>query len=135
MGKRIPGKALVDLSALDTRTIQTSGNHNPHRPILSHCPMEGAWQPNDISPYVVHHYTGTLEHYLFRQDGRNQRTQATYNERQYNDASENDSIRFWIQGFVNAVGHDLAQELLEGVGDIKANRFPVSKHEKLSSIL
>jgi hypothetical protein len=61
-------------------------------------------------------FTSTLEQWGFRKDVR--RTKKIWEQKNY-DAGQDDNIRPWLTDFVNAVGEDLAKELLQGVGQVE----------------
>lgn len=81
----------------------------------------------------VHHYLGTQEQYLFRDDPRlhannegnrtkfgsfNARGLQRYNEYNRKANHEDHAAKAWIRGFVNEMGVELASNLLEGVGQV-----------------
>lgn len=81
----------------------------------------------------VHHYLGTQEQYMFRDDPRlhannegnrtkfgsfNARGLQRYNEYNRKAYHEDHAAKAWIRGFVNEMGVELASNLLEGVGQV-----------------
>jgi hypothetical protein len=114
------GKSFVDVSQLNASEIR-SHNHAVHRPILSVCPQRTLKIPFSRSPFVVFHYSGTLDSFLFRQDPRNKRNETAYFDMFGNSTGshEDDSARFWISNFVEKVGSvEKANELLAGAGNV-----------------
>ena len=101
----IPGKSMVDLSRVNASDIR-SHNHNVHRPVRSVCTEVDLWLARRRSPFVVYHYPGTLDAFLFRKDPRNgTRTEEQYYGKYSNmtELFEEDSARFWIFRFVENV--------------------------------
>ena len=75
------------------------------------------------SAFLVFHYPGSLEAFLFRKDPRSGvRTEAQYLEKYSNEtgAYVDDSARSWIENFVKQVGLDQAQSLLSKAGVVEA---------------
>ena len=117
-----PGKSFLDLSRVSWDDIHPS-NTNPHRPLKNHC-MPKAKYPGfplpDRSPFLVYHYAGSYEQFSYRDDGRKSRTREAYNQRYFDFNSMADhGATFWLPRFVQEVGVDLAQVLLEGVGQLE----------------
>ena len=117
------GKSFVDISKLSFKDIKF-GNHNVHRPVKTLCNQGTLKILLTRSPFVIHHYAGTLETFLYRNDPRTDiRNEAMYYELFGNftpgTLNEDDSARFWISNFLTKVGSiSKAQELLEGAGKI-----------------
>jgi hypothetical protein len=95
-----------------------------HRPVKTLCSEEdrGGTHHRHAS-FVVHHYPGTLEQWTFRNDGR---SAWTRNKEAYQGLAKrarqlDNSIRPWLQDFVQAHGEDLAHRLLDGVGRVSSN--------------
>ena len=57
-----------------------------------------------------------LEQWGYRSDKR--RTKEIWQQKGY-DAGEDDNIRPWLADFVNSVGPELPEKLLEGVGQVQ----------------
>jgi hypothetical protein len=113
----LPGKSMVDLSRVEGEEI-FGGNHEPHQPILSQCDESDVWISPIYSAFMIFHYQGTLEAFLFRDDSRkkNRKTDANYQKRHNGTKGvlPDTSARFWISNFVSKVGLPRAQELLAG---------------------
>jgi hypothetical protein len=115
------GKALVDLSRVNTTVIAQS-QMNAHRAINDVCSKAGAW--NSDNAFILYHFSGTLEQVLFRSnDNRNKEGNGTaYRIERYHKDKENDHemspvvIEEWLDAFVEAIGLQEAQRLLEHVG-------------------
>ena len=124
----------------ESRPSQNSGNWNfQYEESNDVCPKRNAYQRYSTSPYIVLHYPGTYEQFSYRNayDERNVRSRARYDEHKYTyeyypTAVEEDAhgdggdethtmpnIRSWLQPFVEQVGIEVAQELLQGVGQIE----------------
>lgn len=64
--RAIPNKVLIDLGRLRYQDLGHSDNTgNPHRPLDSICPSN-VYLNRDESPFMVHHYLGTMEQWLYR---------------------------------------------------------------------
>ena len=123
-----------------SRISQNSGNWNfQYEESSDVCPKRNAYQRYSTSPYIVLHYPGTYEQFSYRNayDERNVRSRERYDEHKYTyeyypttvveedthgDGSETHTIpniRSWLQPFVEQVGVEVAQELLQGVGQVE----------------
>ena len=110
---------MVDVSAIKTQFSRQ--DTDAHRPVRSVCPKRNMYIQNKDSPFVVHHYTGTLEQYNFRNDARaglKQRNPKRYKEYQNIHDAYDDTICGWIQSFVAAYGAEQANIWLAGVGNV-----------------
>jgi hypothetical protein len=126
------GKNLVHLAA----TEKIKGLRNVHR-VSSECPSGESLEGVDHvkSTLVrVHHYMGTLDQFLFRQDPRANGTnivlardgRSLYNVRGVERFQElsaeavylDSGARGWIAGFVKDVGVPMAEHLLLGIGQV-----------------
>jgi hypothetical protein len=126
------GKTLVDASRLDPEHDLDPRRVGAHRPSLT-CPAGKVRVKPEKAAYIVHHYPGTLPQYTFRLDPReNVRSLDRYYELNFtrnnltNSAflhETNDLPDTWVEDFVNKVGHDLAQELLEDIGTVEELSF------------
>lgn len=111
-------KSLLDVSALDVATHFHGDGHHPnqaHQPIENVCNKNGATN-YDHAPLRVHHYFGTLKAFLWKDDVR--RTIQKYRGRSRADHGIDDELRFWLQGFVELVGNETAQILLQDAGKL-----------------
>ena len=91
-----------------------------HRPVKNMCPEKDRGTLHRHASFVVHHYPGTLEQWTFRNDGRSAwtRSKEAYQGLAQRARKLDDSIRPWLQDFVEAHGEDLALRLLQGVGQV-----------------
>jgi len=140
---RLNGKNIVRLSALKQQ--RDSSFESVHR--ISHlCPAPASIQYIEQlhqSPFLrIHHYLGTKEQYFSRSNdpraGDNRTTyqqvpteahpvEGAYFKRdifRYDQITKegtvwDSSLRGWIDGFCKSVGYDMAQYLLEGVGQVE----------------
>jgi hypothetical protein len=126
------GKTLVDASRLDPEHDLDPRRVSAHKPSMT-CPPPASRVRPEKATYIAHHYPGTLPQYTFRDDPRkNVRSLDRYYELNFtrNDLTNsrtihetNDLPNTWVEDFVNKVGHDLAQELLEGIGTVEELSF------------
>ena len=91
----------------------------------------------------VHHYLGSKDQYLFRDDPRLReknlhvvarnsskpgvfavRDLKRYEEYNRKANHEDHAAKAWIRGFVREMGEDLATELLRGVGEVARIELP-----------
>lgn len=100
-----------------------------HRPIRSECPRRNLYSLNKDSPFSVHHYVGSTEQFHFRKDARDgTKTRSDQQLRNYNRIKQDydDSASAWLSSFVEDIGENAANVLLEGVGDV--NFTPVGSN-------
>jgi hypothetical protein len=129
-----PSKLVVlSKSLLDVRQIPPNDfdprNTNAHRPLKTVCSKQNMFLPFSKSPFVIHHYAGTLEQFVFRtNDARDwTRVESAYQQK-YNFTSRkkrvrrkthgNDHARFWLKEFVHVMGEEMARDLLQGAGEV-----------------
>ena len=106
-------KGIIDLSRVTDEDI--NGGGMTHRPIISVCPKNTAMRQYGYLPLGIHHYLGSLESYVFRNDANH--AKANWLDVGTNqDGGADDEIRPWIQGFFDSMGISLAYELLQGAG-------------------
>ncbi|CAB9505165.1 expressed unknown protein [Seminavis robusta] len=129
------GKNLIHLKRVPS--LHTFGG--VHHVSTVACPDPDQMRALNLNKHAlirVHHYLGTLEQYMFRDDprlhdgsasGRNgTKRVGSYNPRgvgRFNNFNkkanhEDHAAKAWIRGFINAMGEDLASELLAGVGKV-----------------
>ena len=94
----------VDSSTIDREYYFRFGNHNPHRPIKDLCKTAQRFKYR--SPFVVNHYSGSLEQYQYRHDVRSlEEQEETENHKSTASSTTNASSRSIsrrsIQSFVN----------------------------------
>jgi hypothetical protein len=125
-------KCMVNLQYVQDSMIHYDGTAqnsvdrvvNPHRPVKALCPEDDLRTMHRDASFVVHHYPGTLEQWTFRDDGRaDARSPEAYQGLAKRARKLDDSIRPWLQELVRAHGEDLAQLLLEGVGQVSSNHM------------
>ena len=124
----LPGKAIIDVSrAGDLTNVHPMTEINCHRPLKRICPKP--WILYRHSPFVVHHYTGTLEQYLYRKDPRTNwtRTLSKWQEFNFSEEFSNTHAMGWLPGFISSVGgYEVANELLKDAGKIPERETPTS---------
>jgi hypothetical protein len=65
------GKVIVDVSRLHPGHMKVK---NPHRPLWAYCPKSELYTQLKDNLLVIHHYAGTWEQYIFRDDYRAMKT-------------------------------------------------------------
>mmetsp|Transcript_15645 Transcript_15645/g.35222 ORF Transcript_15645/g.35222 Transcript_15645/m.35222 type:complete len:141 (-) Transcript_15645:179-601(-) len=122
------GKAMIDVSRMSKSQFEylTKPKSSIHWPV-KYCKRARPFLVNDDKGYAgkrppkitpihvtllrIHHYLGSWKSYNKRDDPR--RTKKLYNEvGNVNDGTDDD-IRPWLSSFVNEVGLEKAEELLE----------------------
>ena len=118
--RRITGKALVNLAAIRYTDIPIQTPRQGHVPLQRYCPSWRAKYRYDMenTPLVVHHYLGTQAQYQHRDEGRRDRTDAGFENKQNQPTTVQDSVRSWLAGFVESVGRERAAQLLAGAGHL-----------------
>lgn len=100
-------KSIMDVSKI--------GHHEKmevHRTI-SECPFGYVGE----RPFSIHHYIGSWEYYIFRDDARARSHEQWWeNKANVQSGGSDDEIRPWIQGFVKLMGKNRTQHLLQDVG-------------------
>lgn len=134
------GKSLLDLSRV-SRDLLEMKNVNAHRPIKQLCTENDMWIKVEDSPIVLHHYVGTSEQWVFRDDVRGKRTKDTYRgfKMEVNYTKDTTS-HGWLDDFVHSVGVEQASELLRDAGRVEekassGRMSPEAKLEKLFNLL
>jgi hypothetical protein len=61
------GKVIIDVSRLHPANMHVN---NPHRPLFVYCPKSEIYTQIKDNLLVVHHYSGTLDQFTFRDDYR-----------------------------------------------------------------
>jgi hypothetical protein len=119
---------LLDVSRIPPNDFDPH-NTNAHRPLKTVCSKRNMFVPFANSPFVLHHYAGTLEQFLFRTNDARDWTRVTsaYQEK-YNFTSHekqvqrqiygNDHARYWFKEFVHVMGEEMARNLLQGAGEV-----------------
>ena len=115
-------KCLVDVSRISNRLFIPS-QVNAHRPSKALCSEDYLRIENRESPFVGYHYAGSWEQWNFRNDFRPKRLRSNYDLLSFDDTtSQDDSIRPWLNNFVQSMGKNLAKELLRDVGRVPPKR-------------
>lgn len=114
------GKAMIDLSRVDSRFFLPTTQVMVHLPMKEYCNGYDLWMINAWSPFIMHHYGGTWEQWSHRKDSRGTRTRENYEKMTYNGGTD-DNIRPWLSYFVQNVGYSIAKDLLRGVGQVESN--------------
>jgi hypothetical protein len=114
------GKAMIDLSRVDSDLFLPTIQVMVHLPIKQYCNGQDLWLLNSWSPFIMHHYGGTWEQWSHRKDSRGIRTRENYDKMAYNKGTD-DNIRPWLSHFVQHVGYAVAKDLLRGVGQVGSN--------------
>jgi hypothetical protein len=112
------GKAMIDLSRVDSDLFLPTLQVMVHLPIKEYCNGEDLWLLNAYSPFIMHHYGGTWEQWSHRKDSRGTRTRENYDKMAYHKGTD-DNIRPWLSQFVRHVGYAVAKDLLRGVGQVE----------------
>jgi hypothetical protein len=115
--KNAIAKCLVDVSRVDAKRDLIPKEVNAHRPIKRLCSEKYLRIKNQESPFVAFHYTGSWEQWNYRSDFRPKRKRENFDKLYFDTENEtDDSLRSWLNQFVDTHGPDLASRLLEGVG-------------------
>ncbi|CAJ1940522.1 unnamed protein product [Cylindrotheca closterium] len=133
------GKALIDLSRIPDGLLLLD-NVNAHRPIKQLCTNDAMWIRIDKSPLVLHHYVGTYEQWISRDDVRNKRTSLLYSAMAAVNSTKVSNENLWLKDFIQAIGENNAAMLLKDVGKVESPKkrgriSPEAKLAKLSSLL
>jgi hypothetical protein len=107
------GKVLVNLKKTPWKEIDRD-MHSIHQPNSPSC-------SEPLKPYIngivrVHHYLGSWEQYISREDVR--RTKEKYEEGNSANDGEDYQIQDWLHRFVQVVGVDKSKKLLQYAGII-----------------
>jgi len=130
----LPGKALVDLSRVwNTNDLDHTNAHALVRPVCNP-QQQSLWKKGVQSPLLVNHYTGTQKQFTSRSnDARGSRLQEFWKRKQTHTGATDDSARGWLLRFMEQVGQEQAEALLEGAGVVE--RAPGDEPTLLESIL
>jgi hypothetical protein len=110
---------------------------DPHRLVRAYCPEDQLDTKIEDNPFVVHHYLETREQDSFREDAlRKQIEQGNQSRKSYDvNDGQDDTIRPWLDGFVEDRGLDVASKLLQGVGDVNYSNESVEPEGEFSACL
>lgn len=118
-------KGMVDLRRVQNWMIDfnsTTSVHSlidVHRPVKAVCDENNHYTHPRNASFVIHHYPGTLEQWIFRNDARDwTRNKEAYKELAKRGKKVDDSIRPWLEDFVSRRGRIRASFLLNGVGKL-----------------
>lgn len=127
MGNNLDGKSVFNLQWLDESAIPKRAA-NAHYIIPGVCPeTSGDRLDHPDSWLLIHHYLGSLEQFVSRDDPRNsiegrpKRDASLWRQTGQSPAADtfDDSLRSWLTGFVESVGYVDAKRLLAGVGQVE----------------
>lgn len=110
-------KSMVNVAAVPDELLkydEIAGT--THRPFKSLCPSQYV---EYVFPIGIHHYLGSLEAFLFRDDARKNhvKTDTAWKKRAFRKiGGPDDEVRPWLEGFVEYVGKEQAKALLHGAG-------------------
>eukprot|EP00540_Astrosyne_radiata_P009728 CAMPEP_0116840616 /NCGR_PEP_ID=MMETSP0418-20121206/10461_1 /TAXON_ID=1158023 /ORGANISM="Astrosyne radiata, Strain 13vi08-1A" /LENGTH=766 /DNA_ID=CAMNT_0004470937 /DNA_START=167 /DNA_END=2464 /DNA_ORIENTATION=- len=105
-----PGKSIVNASGY--RPNMRVGN--PHRVLKDDCAWDVFVRHAEV-PFRVHHYMGSLEMFISR-PGDTHRSKKEYQRRTVGPYRwQDDTIRGWLQSFVDRVGKKRAWEFTQGL--------------------
>ena len=94
------------------------------------------WVPLKESPFLLHHYIGSEEQWLYREDVRGKRTKEVHETLKVNHTYD-ETKHTCVADFVEIVGIDKAALLLKGVGRVEESSVngtsPALKVESLLS--
>ena len=108
-------KAIIDLSKVTNSDFRFGGV--THRPIKEVCPQKPTFRFYGAIPFGIHHYLGSLESYMYRDNANPDKIPSTWrSSSNKKDGGADDEIRPWIQGFYDSMGASLASELLQRAG-------------------
>jgi len=113
----MPGKTIVDLSAVPDEEAQRSFTGNPHRPIAKLC--HDVWPSNRETLFLANHVLGTKQQYASRDDSRLVNRVLAWEGRKNVGGSLSDEVRPWLAGFVKDVGIKEARRLLANAGQVQ----------------
>lgn len=129
------GKSMLNISRIPRNLLELE-NINVHRPIKQLCTVSGMWVPLKESPFLLHHYIGSEEQWLYREDVRGKRTKEVHETLKVNHTYD-ETKHTWVEDFVEIVGIDKAELLLKGVGRVEESSInstsPALKVESLLS--
>ncbi len=111
------GKVLVNLKKTPWEELDRDmySIHNPNYPSCTH----------PLKPYIngilrVHHYLGSWEQYIARDDVR--RTKEKYEEGNSADAGIDTQLQDWLHRFVEIVGAEKSRKLLQYAGKLDVKK-------------
>jgi hypothetical protein len=105
-------KVILDVSAIPEEHFPKEVVYSIHRPVEEYCKRNTDLNYNRVrrQPIAANHYLGSWERYSGRQDSR--RNRANYEAKAFSQREVDDGVRPWLTGFVNAMGKDMAGQLL-----------------------
>lgn len=111
-------KSIIDVAQVPEKLIKNFDSiaGTTHRPIRVMCPSQYVEYK---FPIGIHHYLGSMEAFLFRDDARKNdvKTESVWKKKALqSQGGTDDELRLWLDGFVKFVGKEMASILLEGAG-------------------
>lgn len=109
-------KCLINLAKVPRKAINQEYTRTIHNPLANICGKHASlFIGTDYISSVLrlHHYAGTRESFEQRRNDARQHGNASYNKRNVEPLGENTDVRPWIQAFVNQVGQEEAERLLQ----------------------
>jgi hypothetical protein len=105
-------KVIIDVSAIPAKDFPTDLVYSIHRPIRKFCPKNNDLDYNSYhkQPIAANHYLGSYERYSGRSDKR--RNRLIYNKKALVNAGTDDGTLYWLKGFTDHIGDDVAAKLL-----------------------
>jgi hypothetical protein len=133
------GKGIIDISRVPRDLLEELNNINVHRPIKPLCAESAMWHKVSDSPIVLHHYVGTADQWLYRDDVRGTRTENAYQVLLEVNNTQDITTHRWLDDFVENVGVEQATILLKGVGKVgdasSRNTKSLGPEERLEKLL
>jgi hypothetical protein len=89
------------------------------------------------SPLVLHHYVGSNEQWMVRDDVRGKRNRDSYMELTNVNGTKDTTVHTWLEDFAEDVGMSQAALLLRDIGKVEdiSKRTRTSPEEKLETLL
>ena len=117
------GKVIVDLSRIDKKEINRhmENIHTPHE--RCHYPFK----PYEISLLRVNHYIESWEQYSVRADVR--RTREKFDKSALVNEGVDYQLQSWLRKFVEKVGEEKSNELLQHAGFLDLGGVPIIETE------
>lgn len=118
-------KCMIDVSRIPNHFLVPS-QVNAHRPSKVLCSEDYLRIENRESPFVGYHYAGSWEQWNFRNDFRPKRLRENYDMLHFNGTNnQDDTIRPWLNDFVESIGSPLASELLQDAGRLPPKKAQI----------
>jgi len=120
-----PAKTIIDLSRVPPLGHRDGHPHPKyaHRPLADACPEKLTKPEYDELPLSFHHYLGSWEAFICRDDARSEQEGVSFTHDRdkwerfaYHKEVKDDTASTWLDGFIDIVGQDDAKMLLKGAG-------------------